>query len=405
MLFGCISFQANAADDSPLVFDNLAPEELNLTIWCIFDECDWDQDIFTGRGGADGGGGYGVVDFGLFVTPEFDAQARPWVRMVSFEPNNQGFSDLNPDPEFSYLPELVRQVIEDEIPGYPYAVPGLIPSTYLSGYVYTDYNPCALSWCMFTIDNVQLEFISDNIEIDFDPWSDTNVIRPKWEYFITVQVNTTSVANGDAVDFDAATINPAEVRLGPNSASLAAAVLTGDLDGDGDLDYIFGFRMEDTGISCLDTSLMFAARTFSGDPVAGHDSITPIDCVDTIDIDVDPWNASNEVRPDDAYLLTVGVLGMNTADGDPIDLDAAQVDPDSLKFGPTEAPNAVLSPISGDVDGDGNQDMVFGFRVEDSGIACGDTELEMTGSLYSGIPIEGTDSITTTDCTVSACHP
>ena len=129
-----------------------------------------------------------------------------------------------------------------------------------------------------------------------------------------------------------------------------------------------------------------------------------IQCEETVDIDVDPFNAANEVRPNDDYQVTVGLLGMNTADGDPIDLDATQVDPASLKFGPAETPNS-LSPVINDLDGDANDDLLVGFSMLDSGILCGDTELEMTGELYSGLPIEAVDSITTTDCETAACHP
>jgi hypothetical protein len=144
--------------------------------------------------------------------------------------------------------------------------------------------------------------------------------------------------------------------------------------------------------------------TVNGDPIVGHDVINPIDCEETVDIDVDPFNAANEVRPNDDYQLTVGVLGMSIADGDPVDLDATQVDPASLKFGPAETPNT-LSPVIGDLDNDTHNDLLVGFSMFDRGIACGDTEMEVTGELYSGLPIEGIDSITTADCETTACHP
>jgi hypothetical protein len=136
----------------------------------------------------------------------------------------------------------------------------------------------------------------------------------------------------------------------------------------------------------------------------GHDAINPVDCEELVDIDVDPFNAANEVRPNDDYQVTVGVLSMSTADGDSIDLDASQVDPASLKFGPAETFNS-LAPLIGDLDGDAHDDLLVGFSMLDSGIACGDTELQLSGELYSGLPIEGVDSITTTDCETTSCHP
>ena len=153
-------------------------------------------------------------------------------------------------------------------------------------------------------------------------------------------------------------------------AEVGAAVQSGDMDNDGDIDYIFGFKTIDTGIHCLDTQISIAGMTVSGDPIVGHDVINPVDCEETVDIDVDPFNAANEVRPNDDYQVTVGVLGMSTADGDPVDLDATQVDPASLKFGPAETPNA-LPPVIGDLDNDTHNDLLVGFSMLDSGIACG----------------------------------
>ena len=50
-------------------------------------------------------------------------------------------------------------------------------------------------------------------------------------------------------------------------------------------------------------------------------------------------------------------------------------------------------------------DVAFGFRIEDSGILCDDTEVTLTGETYAGQPFVGTDDITTVECTSSSCHP
>jgi hypothetical protein len=394
------SVQTIAADiESVTLFDNLAPEDINLTMECGYNPCDYDADLYTGYGGSSDGGNWGVGSFIMLLPPEFDAQAKPWIRMVSYQPNS-GDTVTNTNLEYEFLPPAAL-ISAGQTNPYSFA---WIESTAISGMDYVDPIQCTLGFCAYTIDNVVLEFISNNITVDFDPWNAANEIRPKDDYFITVQINTTSVADGDAYDFDAADVDPATLRVGPNMAEIAAAPLTADYDNDGDTDYIFGFRMQDTGITCIDNSLMIAGRTSSGAPIVGHDIIAPVDCEEIVDIDVDPFNASNIVRPDDDYQLTVGILGMNTADGDAIDLDATQVDVDSLRFGPAAAPNTA-SPITGLLDGDSNTDLLVGFSMLDSGIACGDTELEMTGSLYSGQPIEGIDNITTTDCETGVCHP
>jgi hypothetical protein len=398
------------------LFDNLAAEDIGLEI-----------DTFSSYAFADNEGWTGVTAsngawqvsgwFGFFASSESAAQARPWMRIKQFDysqvdaitggcnidapvehPGTRvAVTDLGNnwcrveiDNVFSYLPPLT---------GSQYITDRIIADQWVSN----DAESGGEYWSWY-MDNVVLEFISDNIDIDFDPWNAENKIRPRINYFITIQINTTSIADGDAYDFDAADVDPASLKVGPNMAEVAAATLTADFDNDGDTDYIFGFRMEDTGLTCLDTSITIAGRTFSGDPIAGHDVINPIDCEETVAIDVDPFNAANEVRPNDNYQVTVGVLGMSTTDGDPIDLDATQVDPASLKFGPAETPNS-LSPVIGDLDNDSHNDLLVGFSMLDSGIACGDTEMEVTGELYSGLPIEGVDSISTADCETTSCHP
>ena len=49
------------------------------------------------------------------------------------------------------------------------------------------------------------------------------------------------------------------------------------------------------------------------------------------------------------------------------------------------------------MDGDGDLDLVVHFRTQDTGIACGDTEVTLTGETFGG-SIEGRDSIVTTGC-------
>jgi hypothetical protein len=121
-------------------------------------------------------------------------------------------------------------------------------------------------------------------------------------------------------------------------------------------------------------------------------------------MDVDPYNTANEVRPDDSYVLLVGVKSTSTAAGESSNLDALQIDPASLRFGPAGSSNAI-SPIMTDLDGDTDTDVIFGFQVQESGIFCGDTEVTLEGEQYDGYPLIGVDTITTTDCEAVSCHP
>jgi lysophospholipase L1-like esterase len=124
-----------------------------------------------------------------------------------------------------------------------------------------------------------------------------------------------------------------------------------------------------------------------------------------IDIDIDPWNDANEVRPDDDYLLTVAVVSSSISAGGTIDFDAMQIDPASLKFGLDDAPNVVVQPIVRDLNGDSLSDVVIGFRMEETGIQCEDTSVVLDGETYSGDVFKGTDFITTVECETGGCHP
>jgi hypothetical protein len=393
------------------LFEGLSPGEigLNADVYCdnfgtgaYGDGCLYDAHGWSTSGWPDHTGQILYGDFQL-QNWAFDEDARPWVRMTGYDYTAAsclaGDTDLGDNwcrkviasAEFKLMP-APRTTYD------PYAPPeGLVPDTYID---HGDH---------FELDNVTLEFIHSNIQIDFEPWNSANTVRPKSAYFTTVGVKTLSTADGDAVDFDAGTVDPATVQFGPERTPNIASPLPQDFDGDGDADMIFGFRMENTGISCLDNSVSFVAKTYAGNPLAGQASISPIECEETIDIDVDPFNIVNTIRPNDSYNVTVALLGMRVADGDAVDVKpgtdtANDIDPATLRFGPAATSNT-STPVITDINGDAHDDMLVTFNAFDAGIACGDTELEVTGAKISGIPVEATDSIVTDDCETSGCHP
>jgi hypothetical protein len=53
------------------------------------------------------------------------------------------------------------------------------------------------------------------------------------------------------------------------------------------------------------------------------------------------------------------------------------------------------------VDGDGDLDLLLQFKVQDTGIVCGTTS-RLTGRTVGGLPIEGSDSVTTVGCNEAA---
>ena len=246
------------------------------------------------------------------------------------------------------------------------------------------------------------------IEIDYDPWSTANNINPTTNAFITVGVKTLSIADGDAVDFDAADVDPETVRLGVAGAPLAAAVLTNDIDADGDTDYIFGFRTQATGITCLDNQIVFAGQTYDGVPFAAVDTVNADDaCFTEVEIDVEPFDPANRVYPDDEYIVQVSIRDMDTNSGDPVDFDASRGNQDNVRFGPNRAKSAIDQ-----IDYNNGTQRIFGFQMQDTGIVCADTEVELVGlasPLYQqpDFPtpaFRGSASIDTRDCD-TGCHP
>jgi len=269
----------------------------------------------------------------------------------------------------------------------------------------TDSLDWSCDFCFVSIDNLH---VGDGtaVELDFDPWSADNEIRPKSDYLVTVQISTTSIADGDTVDFDATAVDPASLRLGPSRAEIAAAPLSGDQDGDGDIDVIFGFQMQETGNACTDGSIEIDGSTADGIAFSGRDSVQPIECEEPMPIDVEPYSVANRVYPDDEYLVQVAVLSTSVADGDDYDFNGALRS--SLRLGPAGA--QYQSYVNTDVEPDGDTDTVYTFWMSETGITCGDTEVMMTGtrSVAGGdipIPLIGIDTIQTEDCETSDCHP
>jgi hypothetical protein len=121
-------------------------------------------------------------------------------------------------------------------------------------------------------------------------------------------------------------------------------------------------------------------------------------------IDVQIYADSNQVNPASNNLISLAVHSTNMGNSHVVDFDATQIDPSTLKFGAGGAANVAV-PWVADWDGDSiADDVAFGFRTQDAGIVCGDTEVLLNGETYAGDPFAASDSITT-DCEDSGCHP
>ena len=98
-----------------------------------------------------------------------------------------------------------------------------------------------------------------------------------------VAILTTSVADGDSVDFDpfdnTDPIDPTTLRFGPDGASIRHAIgHASDVDDDGDLDMVLHFPTQDTGIACGDTEATLTGSTVGGQDIEGTDSVKNSGC-------------------------------------------------------------------------------------------------------------------------------
>lgn len=99
---------------------------------------------------------------------------------------------------------------------------------------------------------------------------------------------------------------------------------------------------------------------------------------------------------DDDVVATVVTSTSVTIPGS-INFDATQVDFSSVTFGPDGA-----SPIHDghveDVNDDGYPDMVFHFKIQETGIVCGDNEATLVGETFNETTITGTETVKTIGC-------
>lgn len=102
----------------------------------------------------------------------------------------------------------------------------------------------------------------------------------------------------------------------------------------------------------------------------------------TIDIDIRPYGDKNCINLDIKGFVLVAAL---TTD----DFDAATVDPATVEF-------AGAAPVRWslkDVDHDGDDDMIFNFRIQELDLDQDSTEATLTGQTTQGILIEGSDEV------------
>jgi uncharacterized delta-60 repeat protein len=135
-----------------------------------------------------------------------------------------------------------------------------------------------------------------------------------------------------------------------------------------------------TGRSVSGVSLAFALTRYEGGVAL------------TVPIDIKPGSSSNPIRLWSTGRIPVAILSTSS-------FDATTVDPLSVCFGDAETPvqrDCTESHSSlEDVNGDGRLDLLLLFQTRQTGIDPGDTRACLTGRTFSGVSVEGCDSIKT----------
>jgi lysophospholipase L1-like esterase len=141
--------------------------------------------------------------------------------------------------------------------------------------VYTSHIPAGYS---ILSDTVPIEAV---VEIDVQISDPGNHVKPASNELISVAIHSTSIADGDFVDFDATQVDPSTLRFGIGGAPNIAVPWVMDWDGDNIVDDVaFAFRTQDSGFFCNDTEVWLEGETYSGEPLIGTDTIQIKDCND-----------------------------------------------------------------------------------------------------------------------------
>jgi hypothetical protein len=166
----------------------------------------------------------------------------------------------DPDP-FTSTQDIYLSSTWEDIGPY-----GIIRSPDGITFAFFDSDPSHYAWAVHDGD------VDVAVNIDVDPWSTDNLIRPNSDYPIAVAVQGSE-------EFDATQIDPATVTLG-FAANTMPLPWHADFDSDTHTDALFGFATQDTGIFCNDAEVTLTGQTYSAVWFSGTDAIDATDCLE-----------------------------------------------------------------------------------------------------------------------------
>ncbi len=121
-------------------------------------------------------------------------------------------------------------------------------------------------------DNEEIEFLF--VEIDIKPGSDPNSINLQSEGVIPVAIITTPDFDASVVDVATVTLSGASARLRGRSQKVGSLE---DVDGDGDLDMVVQFEVQDTSnLRAVFSEAVLVGKTISSVDIMGVDSIVVV---------------------------------------------------------------------------------------------------------------------------------
>ena len=129
-------------------------------------------------------------------------------------------------------------------------------------------------------------------------------------------------------------------------------------------------------------SLLVFSSEYNDVPIYLVDTSTPSGGPIEVQIDIKPCDDHNRINLDSKGFVPVAAL---TTD----DFDAATVDPATVEF-------TGAAPVCWklrDVDHDGDDDMIFHFRIQELNLDKDSTEATLTGQTTQGVLIEGSDEV------------